>query len=222
MKKKEVDEILEHISQKFEDDVPSIVKMLVRKKIGKFQSFDSDSLPESLKTCTVQELIDIVQKGDGRAVMSKTGHAFIKERMRKEDAVYGGEMSAHHYFRDFSYCDSGMVPWLLVIDLMSRQDKKLSELVDERIEKFPCSGEINRRIQDAPVLLKELETIYGAGALNVDRTDGLSIEFADWRFNIRSSNTEPVVRLNVETRGDGQLMEQKRDELLDRMGGDPA
>ena len=154
--------------------------------------------------------------------MSKTGHAFIKERMRKEDAVYGGEMSAHHYFRDFSYCDSGMVPWLLVIDLMSRQDKKLSELVDERIEKFPCSGEINRRIQDAPVLLKELETIYGAGALNVDRTDGLSIEFADWRFNIRSSNTEPVVRLNVETRGDGQLMEQKRDELLDRMGGDPA
>lgn len=166
--------------------------------------------------------IDIVQKGGGRAVMSKTGHAFIKERMRKEDAVYGGEMSAHHYFRDFSYCDSGMVPWLLVIDLMSRQDKKLSELVDERIEKFPCSGEINRRIQDAPVLLKELETIYGSGALNVDRTDGLSIEFADWRFNIRSSNTEPVVRLNVETRGDGQLMEQKRDELLDRMGGEPA
>ncbi len=166
--------------------------------------------------------IDIVQKSGGRAVMSKTGHAFIKERMRKEDAVYGGEMSAHHYFRDFSYCDSGMVPWLLVIDLMSRQDKRLSELVDERIERFPCSGEINRRIQDAPALLKELEAIYGAGALNMDRTDGLSIDFVDWRFNIRSSNTEPVVRLNVETRGDGQLMEQKRDELLGRMGGEPA
>jgi phosphomannomutase len=166
--------------------------------------------------------VDIVQKGSGRAIMSKTGHAFIKERMRKEDAIYGGEMSAHHYFRDFSYCDSGMVPWLLVIDLMSRQDKKLSELVDERIEKFPCSGEINRRITDAPTLLKELEAEYGPGALNMDRTDGLSMEFADWRFNIRSSNTEPVVRLNVETRADGELMEQKRDELLARMGGEPA
>jgi phosphomannomutase len=115
-----------------------------------------------------------------------------------------------------------MVPWLLVIDLMSRQDKKLSELVDERIEKFPCSGEINRRITDAPTLLKELEAEYGPGALNMDRTDGLSMEFADWRFNIRSSNTEPVVRLNVETRADGELMEQKRDELLARMGGEPA
>lgn len=166
--------------------------------------------------------VDIVQHGQGRAVMSKTGHAFIKERMRIEDAAYGGEMSAHHYFRDFSYCDSGMIPWLLVIDLMSRQGKKLSELVDERIEKFPCSGEINRRINDSASLLKQMESIYGSHAARLDRTDGLSMEFEQWRFNVRSSNTEPVVRLNVETRADAGLMEEKRDELLALMGGDPA
>ncbi len=165
--------------------------------------------------------IDIV--GDrGRAIESKTGHAFIKERMRAEDAIYGGEMSAHHYFRDFAYCDSGMVPWLLITDLMARQDKKLSELVDERMLAFPCSGEINRRIEDAATLLVELEKKYGGDALSVARTDGLSIEFADWRFNVRSSNTEPVVRLNVEARGSTPLMEEKTRELLDLMGGEPA
>ena len=166
--------------------------------------------------------IDIVASGGGRAVMSKTGHAFIKECMRAEDAVYGGEMSAHHYFRDFAYCDSGMLPWLLVIDLMSRTEKKLSELVDERIEKFPVSGEINRHIDDPPELLQRLEVLYGMDAVQTDRIDGLSIEYADWRFNVRASNTEPVVRLNIETRGDVSLMIEKRDELLAHMGGEPA
>lgn len=165
--------------------------------------------------------IDIV--GDrGRAIQSKTGHAFIKERMRAEDAIYGGEMSAHHYFRDFAYCDSGMVPWLLVTDLMAKEDKKLSELVDERMLAFPCSGEINRRIEDAPVLLESLAREYGTDAVSVERTDGLSIEYKDWRFNVRSSNTEPVVRLNVESRGSQALMEEKTNELLTRMGGEPA
>ncbi|MBO7007090.1 MAG: phosphomannomutase, partial [Pseudomonadales bacterium] len=126
------------------------------------------------------------------------------------------------YFRDFAYCDSGMVPWLLVIDLMAKQDKKLSELVDERMAAFPCSGEINRRIDDAASLLAELEREYGTDALSVEKTDGLSVEYADWRFNVRSSNTEPVVRLNVESRGSESLMQEKTDELLARMGGDPA
>ncbi len=165
--------------------------------------------------------VDII--GDrGRAVQSKTGHAFIKERMRAEDAVYGGEMSAHHYFRDFSYCDSGMIPWLLIADLMARQNKKLSELVDERMAAFPCSGEINRRIEDPAALLAMLEKEYAEKADQVDRVDGLSVAFADWRFNVRASNTEPVVRLNVESRGDDALMREKTDELLARMGGEPA
>ncbi len=166
--------------------------------------------------------IDIVESAGGSAVMSKTGHAFIKERMRAEDAIYGGEMSAHHYFCDFAYCDSGMLPWMLIIDLMSRTGKKLSELVDERIERFPVSGEINRRIEDPAGLLDRLELLYGADADRVDHVDGLSVEYPDWRFNVRASNTEPVVRLNVESRGNKELMMQKRDELLAHMGGEPA
>ena len=166
--------------------------------------------------------IDIVESAGGSAVMSKTGHAFIKERMRAEDAIYGGEMSAHHYFRDFAYCDSGMLPWMLIIDLMSRTGKKLSELVDERIERFPVSGEINRRIEDPAGLLDRLELLYGADADRVDHVDGLSVEYPDWRFNVRASNTEPVVRLNVESLGNKELMMQKRDELLAHMGGEPA
>lgn len=165
---------------------------------------------------------EIVADGGGRAILSKAGHAFIKEKMREEDAVYGGEMSAHHYFRDFAYCDSGMVPWLLVVDLMSRTGKKLSELVDERMARYPVSGEINRRIDDAASLLAKVEALYGGSAIDIDKTDGLSISFAEWRFNIRSSNTEPVVRLNVEARGDQQLMETRTQELLDLMGGEPA
>jgi phosphomannomutase len=158
--------------------------------------------------------IDIVQGLGGTPVQTKTGHAFIKERMRAENAIYGGEMSAHHYFRDFAYCDSGMIPWLLVAGLMGASGKPLSALVEAREAKFPCSGEINRRVQDARALLAEVERRYAADAQVVDRTDGLSLEFADWRFNLRLSNTEPVVRLNVETRGDRALMAERRDELL--------
>jgi phosphomannomutase/phosphomannomutase/phosphoglucomutase len=163
--------------------------------------------------------IDIVTGAGGTPVMSKTGHAFIKERMRKEDAVYGGEMSAHHYFRDFAYCDSGMIPWLLVIEHMSTSGKPLSALVGERMRRFPASGEINRTVPDAGGLLKQIERDYRAATLSVDHTDGLSMEFPDWRFNLRSSNTEPVIRLNVESRGDHALMEQRTDELLKIIDG---
>ena len=164
--------------------------------------------------------IDIVERGDGKAILSKTGHAFIKERMRLENAVYGGEMSAHHYFRDFAYCDSGMVPWLLVIGLMSARGKTLAEMVDERMLAFPASGEINRRITDPAALLLCIEAEYADGANHVDHIDGLSMEFADWRFNLRMSNTEPVVRLNVESRANTALMQAKTKELLDLMGGE--
>lgn len=166
--------------------------------------------------------IDIAHCLGGVPVLSKTGHAFIKERMRKENAIYGGEMSAHHYFRDFSYCDSGMIPWLLVTGLMCARGKPLSALVDERMALFPASGEINRRIEDPAAVIDAMEDAYGANALSVDHTDGLSVEFADWRFNVRMSNTEPVVRLNVESRGNTALMEDKTAELLARMGGEPA
>lgn len=158
--------------------------------------------------------LDEVSAAGGEAIVSKSGHAFIKERMRNEDAVYGGEMSAHHYFRDFSYCDSGMIPWLLIAELVSKSGKPLSTWVDEAMEAYPCSGEINSKVADPVDLLSDLETEYGPDAIHVDHTDGLSVEYADWRFNIRSSNTEPVVRLNVESRGNVALMEKKRDELL--------
>ena len=163
--------------------------------------------------------IDVIEQTHGRAVMSKTGHAFIKERMRHEDAVYGGEMSAHHYFRDFAYCDSGMIPWLLVIEMMSRERKPLSELVGERMAKFPASGEINRTLSDPDAAIAAVEKKYGHGAISIDHTDGLSIAFEDWRFNLRMSNTEPVVRLNVESRGDKVLMQNKTSELLSFIEG---
>ncbi len=163
--------------------------------------------------------IDIVEQAGGEAVMSKTGHAFIKERMRAEDAVYGGEMSAHHYFRDFAYCDSGMIPWLLVVELMCRQKKLLSELVGQRMKMFPASGEINRTLNDPAAAIAAVEKKYVPGACVVDHTDGLSVEFADWRFNLRMSNTEPVVRLNVEARADQALMEERTEELLKFFGG---
>ncbi|MDP5071091.1 MAG: phosphomannomutase [Congregibacter sp.] len=156
----------------------------------------------------------VVDEFGGKAIQSKTGHAFIKERMRLENAIYGGEMSAHHYFRDFAYCDSGMIPWLLVADLISARDQSLAEMVEERMAAFPCSGEINRSIEDAAAVLARVEARYGRDALQVDRVDGLSFEFADWRFNLRRSNTEPLVRLNVESRGDKALMQEKTRELL--------
>jgi phosphomannomutase len=165
--------------------------------------------------------IDLCKTLGGTAVQSKTGHAFIKERMRKEDAAYGGEMSAHHYFRDFAYCDSGMIPWLLVAELICKAGRPLSALLNERIAKFPASGEINRTLKNAPQTLQAVEAAYAEGARSVDHTDGLSIEFDEWRFNVRASNTEPVVRLNVESRADGRLMREKTQELLqflDRQG----
>jgi phosphomannomutase len=163
--------------------------------------------------------IDIIETLGGRAIQSKTGHAFIKERMRLENAVYGGEMSAHHYFRDFAYCDSGMIPWLLVADLISVRGQPLDEMVEERMAAFPCSGEINRSVDSADAVLAGIEERYVSAALAVERIDGLSCEFADWRFNLRRSNTEPLVRLNVESRGDTALMRAKTRELLDLIGG---
>ena len=158
--------------------------------------------------------LQVVQDNGGEPVLCKSGHAFIKEVMRREDAAYGGEMSAHHYFRDFFYCDSGMVPWLLVLEQMSTAGQPLSQLVDERMKAFPASGEINSTVDDAEALLEQIETRYAPGAVEVDHTDGLSIDFIDWRFNIRMSNTEPLVRLNVESRRDKALMRLKTDELL--------
>lgn len=161
---------------------------------------------------------DIVNESGGKPIKSKTGHAFIKERMRKEDAVYGGEMSAHHYFRDFAYCDSGMIPWLLVAELISSTGKPLSALVSERIEKYPSSGEINFKVTDASATLKKIISTYESAAKVIDKTDGIGFEFEEdngqqWRFNLRKSNTEPVIRLNVESRGDMALMQAKTEEL---------
>jgi len=158
--------------------------------------------------------LDIVGAAGGKAVQSKSGHSFIKEMMREVDAVYGGEMSAHHYFREFAYADSGMIPWLLVAELISTSGKALSELVGERQAKFPASGEINREVADATQTLKALHDRYASEALSVDDIDGYSFEFPEWRFNIRKSNTEPVVRLNVESRGDVALLEEKTAEVL--------
>ncbi len=162
--------------------------------------------------------LDIVAQAGGVAVQSKSGHSFIKEKMREVDAIYGGEMSAHHYFRDFSYADSGMIPWLLVAELMSVTGKPLSELVGDRIAKFPVSGEINRKVDDAAATLKALHDRYAGEAIHVDDSDGYCFEFPEWRFNIRRSNTEPVVRLNVESRGDVGLMKQKTAEVLQFLG----
>ena len=158
--------------------------------------------------------IDIVSQAEGVAVQSKTGHAFIKERMRKEDAIYGGEMSAHHYFRDFAYCDSGMIPWLLVAALISAKKQSLSQLVARRIAAYPSSGEINRKLEDPDQAIAAILAKYQPDALHIDKTDGISLEFTDWRFNLRQSNTEPVLRLNVESRADMALMTLKTAELL--------
>ena len=165
--------------------------------------------------------LDMIESLGGKAVMSKSGHAFMKDVMRQADAAYGGEMSAHHYFRDFAYCDSGMIPWLIVLQVMSETGKKLSELVEERMRLFPASGEINRKLDaskgGAKAVLARAEAAYAPQAKSVDHTDGLSVEFDQWRFNLRASNTEPLVRLNVETRGDAALMRAKTEELLKLM-----
>ena len=139
----------------------------------------------------------------------------MKEVMRKENAIYGGEMSAHHFFRDFGYCDSGMIPWILITEMMSDQDKTLSQLVDERIAAYPCSGEINMTVSDARTVLDAVLKHFEGQDYKFDDTDGIGVDFDNWRFNIRSSNTEPLLRLNVESRGDIRLMEEKRDLLVE-------
>lgn len=158
--------------------------------------------------------IDVVTKAGGIPVMSKTGHAFIKERMREEDAIYGGEMSAHHYFRDFAYCDSGMIPWLLVAELLAVKGQTLSQQVEERMKAFPCSGEINSKIKNVASKIEKIKVFYHNDCGVVDATDGISFEFEQWRFNLRSSNTEPLVRLNVESFNDNHLMANKTEEIL--------
>lgn len=162
--------------------------------------------------------IEIVKENGGTPIQSKTGHAFIKERMRAEDAVYGGEMSAHHYFRGFYYADSGMIPWLLVADILTKQRRPLGELVAEMERRFPCSGEINLEVSDSDAqkaALEETREHYESLGGEVDTTDGVSVAFDRWRFNLRPSNTEPVIRLNVESRGDRELMEEKKQEIID-------
>ncbi len=161
--------------------------------------------------------IDMVTALGGVPVQSKTGHAFIKQKMREVDAVYGGEMSAHHYFRDFAYCDSGMIPWLMVANLVCRSGQSLSQLIDERMQRYPASGEINRRLTDPKKVLDTIESEYGEGAKAVTHIDGLSVEYTDWRFNLRMSNTEPLVRLNVESDGNEPLMREKTEALLSRI-----
>ncbi len=158
--------------------------------------------------------LEIVQQHGGTAVQCKSGHAFIKQVMREVDAVYGGEMSAHHYFRDFAYCDSGMIPWLVMGQLLSETGQPLSALIGERMRLFPASGEINRKLADQKAAIEAVKARYVPDALKVETVDGLSVEFDQWRFNLRSSNTEPLVRLNVESRGDAALMQDKTAEIL--------
>jgi phosphomannomutase len=161
----------------------------------------------------VWNTLDVVEHSKGVAVQSVSGHAFIKQKMREVNSIYGGEMSAHHYFRDNAYSDSGMIPFLLIMQLMSEEDKSLSDLVEEMIANYPCSGEINSTISDPAGKIKEIEKLYTGG--KIEKVDGLSVEYPEWRFNLRMSNTEPIIRLNVESKGDVLLMEEKTKELLD-------
>jgi phosphomannomutase/phosphoglucomutase len=160
---------------------------------------------------------EMVRAAGGVPVLCKSGHAFIKEKMRVVDAVYGGEMSAHHYFKEFSYCDSGMIPWLQVAETISEQGRPLSDMVEEMIARYPVSGEINITLSDPVRSLETIRHKYEAAALGLDETDGLSFEFADWRFNVRMSNTEPVVRVNVESRADKELLQAKTQEVMDAL-----
>jgi len=157
--------------------------------------------------------VEMVEQAGGQPVLCKSGHAFIKEKMRSENAVYGGEMSAHHYFREFAYADSGMIPWLLIAALVSESGRSLADLVEARMQKFPCSGEINFKVADAKRSVARVMEHFAAQAPALDHTDGISADFGDWRFNLRSSNTEPLLRLNVETRGDAALLRARTDEL---------
>ncbi|GFP26342.1 phosphomannomutase, partial [Candidatus Hakubella thermalkaliphila] len=162
--------------------------------------------------------VRLVQAAGGVPVQSKTGHAFIKERMRLEDALYGGEMSAHHYFRNFAYCDSGMIPWLLIAQHLCRTGRTLAQLVDERMAAFPCSGEINYRVKAVEPVIEQVLAHYAPLNPKLDRTDGISLEFSDWRFNLRASNTEPLLRLNLETRADAEAVSRRVAELESLIG----
>lgn len=160
--------------------------------------------------------IEITERHGGTPIMCRSGHVYIKDKMRAENAIYGGEMSAHHYFRDFYFCDSGMITWLLLVELLGKSDKKFSELMADRIAKYPVSGEINTKvsgIEKAQEIMAKIEEIYGKKG-KVNKIDGICVDFENWRFNLRGSQTEPYIRLNVEARGDKNLMETKRDELL--------
>jgi phosphomannomutase/phosphoglucomutase len=163
--------------------------------------------------------IEMVREAGGVPVQSKTGHAFIKERMRAENAIYGGEMSAHHYFRDFAYCDSGMIPWLLIADLISRTGESLAGMVEDRMAAYPCSGEINFKVADARTAIDRVMAHFQAQSPTVDTTDGISADFGDWRFSLRSSNTEPLLRLNVETRGDEAMLSGRTQEISGLISG---
>lgn len=150
----------------------------------------------------VWNTFDVIEQYQGEAIQSKSGHSYIKEKMREHNAVYGGEMSAHHYFRDFSYCDSGMIPWLLAISVLSETQQTLSSLVEGMIEKFPCSGEINFKVADTQATIQKLFDHFADQNPAIDETDGVSLNFGAWRFNVRASNTEPLLRLNIESRKD--------------------
>ena len=161
----------------------------------------------------VWNTVDMVEQAGGVPVQCKSGHAFIKEKMRAEDAVYGGEMSAHHYFREFAYADSGMIPWLLIAQLISESGRSLAEWVEDRMAAYPCSGEINFKVADAKAAVARVMEHFAAQSPVLDHTDGISADFGGWRFNLRSSNTEPLLRLNVEARGDAALMQARTDEI---------
>ncbi len=161
----------------------------------------------------VWNTVEMVEAAGGVPVLCKSGHAFIKEKMRAEDAVYGGEMSAHHYFREFAYADSGMIPWLLIAQLVSESGRSLADWVEDRMAAFPCSGEINFKVADAKAAVARVMEHFAAQSPALDHTDGISADFGDWRFNLRSSNTEPLLRLNVEARGDAALLQARTDEL---------
>ena len=162
---------------------------------------------------------DIVAAKGGVAIQSKTGHAFIKHTMRLNEAIYGGEMSAHHYFRDFAYCDSGMIPWLLIAELVSRSGRSLCDLVEDRVAAFPSSGEINFCVDDAHAALGKMLDAYQELATSVDYTDGVSLTFENWRCNLRCSNTEPLVRLNIEAKGGSNILLQRANEIAELIGG---
>ena len=164
--------------------------------------------------------IDIAQTYGGEPLQSKTGHAFIKEKMRLEDAIYGGEMSAHHYFRDFFYCDSGMIPWLLILELVSKSGLSLSNLVNDMMIKYPSPGEINFKVKDPKDCIEKVYKHFESSVLLTDTTDGISMEFEEWRFNLRMSNTEPLVRLNLETRSDDSLLKKRLAEITSLIESD--